>query len=171
MISSDWNQCLAPCGPFDPIAYNYPQLQPELEGIFKLYTGNHIRLGDAATRIASLLPEPLTQAQMDAYLDAVFRTYPGVSELIAWCAANRVLFMINTTGMIGYFQRVWAKRLLPGIPVLSAHPLVRFPSTEMAYRRLYTLAEIEDKGRHSAAAAQAFQIPTEKILVVGDSGG
>jgi hypothetical protein len=27
MISSDWNECLAPCGPFDPIAFAYPELK------------------------------------------------------------------------------------------------------------------------------------------------
>lgn len=29
MISSDWNECLAPCGPFDAIAFTYPDLEPD----------------------------------------------------------------------------------------------------------------------------------------------
>lgn len=29
MISSDWNQCLAPCGHFDAVAFTRPDLGPE----------------------------------------------------------------------------------------------------------------------------------------------
>ncbi len=30
MVSSDWNECLAPCGPFDFISFAYPRLEAEL---------------------------------------------------------------------------------------------------------------------------------------------
>jgi hypothetical protein len=26
IVASDWNECLAPCGPFDPIPFAYPRL-------------------------------------------------------------------------------------------------------------------------------------------------
>lgn len=35
MISADWNECLAPCGPFDAIAFAYPGLQSELTAVFR----------------------------------------------------------------------------------------------------------------------------------------
>ena len=113
IVSSDWNECLAPCGPFDFISFNYPQLTAELETIFKQYTGNVISLGEAVGQIQKLLPAPITEKQMDNYLDDSFSTYKGVPELIEWCLSNNILIMINTTGMIGYFQRVFAKNLLP----------------------------------------------------------
>ena len=126
IISSDWNECLAPCGPFDCISFNHPQLEAPLTGIFRQYTGNRISLGEAIEKIQQLLPAPVTPEQMDAYLDASFATYPGVADLIEWCLSNRILFMINTTGMLGYFQRAFAKGLLPRVPALSAHPMIRF---------------------------------------------
>lgn len=55
IISSDWNQSLAPCGPFDPIIYNYPNLTFDLVVIFKEYTGNLISLGSANEKISKLL--------------------------------------------------------------------------------------------------------------------
>ena len=39
MISSDWSECLSPNGPFDPIAYNYPNLTDALEQIFRQVHG------------------------------------------------------------------------------------------------------------------------------------
>jgi hypothetical protein len=96
MISSDWNECLAPCGPFDPIAFACPELEEELSGIFRLYTGNLISLSEATRRIGGLLPKPITERQMDAYLDASFITYRGVVDLVKWCKEHHVLFMINT---------------------------------------------------------------------------
>jgi len=61
IISSDWIECLAPCGPFDPIVFNYPGLKAELGAIFKQYTGNSISLAEAALRIKKLLPSPLSE--------------------------------------------------------------------------------------------------------------
>lgn len=118
-----------------------------------------------------LLPESLTIDQMDAYLDHAFETYRGVAELIEWCARNRILFMINTTGFIGYFQRVFAKKMLPEIPVLSANPLIRFPASKTDPPRIMELTEITDKGPNTQAALKAHQISPEKIVIIGDSGG
>ena len=90
IVSSDWNECLAPCGPFDCISFNYPQFTSELETIFRQYTGNHISLGDAARQIQTLLPAAITIEQMDAYLDHSFLTYRGVPELIEWCLSQGI---------------------------------------------------------------------------------
>ncbi len=73
LFSSDWSECLSPNGPFDPIAFNYPEHQAQLERIFKQYTGNAITLNAAVESINKLLPCGPTQEQMDAYLDASFR--------------------------------------------------------------------------------------------------
>ncbi len=35
ILSSDWNECLAPCGPFDLIAFNYPEHQEALTAVFR----------------------------------------------------------------------------------------------------------------------------------------
>ena len=43
--------------------------------------------------------------------------------------SNNILFMINTTGLMGYFQRVFAKKLLPQVPVLSANPMTRYAAS------------------------------------------
>ena len=103
MVSSDWNECLAPCGPFDFFSLNYPQLTTQLETIFKQYTGNSISLGEAVRRIQKLLPAPITEKQMDLYLDESFATYSGVPELIKWCQSKNILFMIikNTRNFSG----------------------------------------------------------------------
>ena len=38
IISSDWNECLAPTGPFDPIAFVYPEIKPRLKhNLHKVY--------------------------------------------------------------------------------------------------------------------------------------
>jgi hypothetical protein len=97
VISSDWSECLSPNGPFDPIAFNYPELEPNLKRIFRCYTGNTISLRTAIGEIERLLPKDLSVAKMDAYLDAQFQTYKGVPELIQWCKSRDILFMINTT--------------------------------------------------------------------------
>lgn len=171
IISSDWNQCLAPCGPFDPIIFNYPALTSDLTAVFKEYTGNKISLGAAGTRIRKLLPEPISIQQMDAYLDASFRTYGGVAELIDWCAENKILFMINTTGFMGYFQRVFAKKLLPRVPVLSANAMIRYPFMETDPPQMYDLDEIQDKGKNTAYALKSFGIYEKNMVIIGDSGG
>lgn len=171
IISSDWSECLAPCSPFDFISFNYPQLTTRLEAVFKQYTGNHISLGEAARQIRKMLPDPITENQMDAYLDHSFSTYPGVPELIEWCLSKDILFMINTTGMAGYFQRICAKGLLPGIPLLSAHPMVRYPRQNSDPYHIYSLFEIKDKAKNTEAAIKTHQIPPNKIIIMGDSGG
>ena len=171
LISSDWNECLAPCGPFDVIAHVYPHLAPLLTEIFRQYTGNRISLGTAAGRIREMLPTPISVAQMDEYLTAAFRTYPGVAELMGWCRQNRVAFMINTTGMIGYFQRVFAGGRLPPVDVLSAHGLARYPSGGDDPPHVYELAETADKGVNTARAARRLGIASHQIVILGDSGG
>jgi hypothetical protein len=171
MVSSDWNGCLAPCGPFDFISFVYPRLKSDLTAIFRQYTGNLITLGEAAGQIRELLPGPITAEQMDAYLDETFTTYTGVPKLIEWCASNNILFMINTTGMIGYFQRIFAKTLLPPVPVVSAHPMISFPQNISGSFRVYELQETRDKCKNTGAVARSQAIPAAKIILLGDSGG
>jgi hypothetical protein len=171
IISSDWNQCLAPCGPFDPITYSYPHLTLDLTTIFKEYTGNKISLGMANKRIEKLLPEPISIQQMDAYLDDSFITYKGVPDLIDWCLKNKILFMINTTGLMGYFQRIFAKKLLPRVPVISANAMLRYPALGTDPPHMYELYEIQDKGKNTEAALKSFGISEKKIVIIGDSGG
>ena len=170
MVSSDWNGCLAPCGPFDFISFVYPEFKSELTAIFQQYTGNLITLGEAAKLIREMLPGPITPDQMDAYLDQSFTTFTGVPELIEWCASNHILFMLNTTGMIGYFQRIFAKTLLPPVPVISAHPMVTYPQKTGGFR-VYELLETQDKSKHTDAVARSQAIPAGKIILLGDSGG
>ena len=171
IISSDWNQCLAPCGPFDCIAFSRPELTAHLSSIFRQYTGRQISLGTAVEKIQGLLPEPVTPDIMDAYLDTSFVTYTGVGDLIEWCLSHSILFMINTTGMIGYFQRVFARGLLPRVPVLSGHPMIRFPGRSSDPRDIYRVLEIRDKGKNTNSVIQAQKIPAQKTILLGDSGG
>lgn len=169
-VSSDWNECLAPCGPFDVISFAYPHLEPDLVTVFQQYTANRITLGEAIAKIRRMLPEPITVEQLDAYLDRSFATYRGVSDLIEWCRNQHILFMINTTGMIGYFQRVFAKGLLPRVPVLSAHPMIRFAGSKTD-PLVYDLLETRDKADNTEAVARKFDIPASRIILMGDSGG
>ena len=171
MVSSDWNGCLAPCGPFDCISFAYPRLEADLAAVFRQYTGNLISLGEAAGQIQELLPGPITPDQMDAYLDESFTTYTGVPELIEWCSSNNILFMINTTGMIGYFQRIFAKSLLPPVPVISAHPMISYPQNTSGSCRVYELLETRDKSKNTGEVARSQAIPAAKIILLGDSGG
>ncbi|UCE54763.1 MAG: hypothetical protein JSV31_04785 [Desulfobacterales bacterium] len=171
IVSSDWSECLAPCSPFDFISFNSPELDFDLEIIFKKYTGNMISLGEANRQIQKLLPGPITEEQMDAYLDKAFITYNGVPDLIEWCLNHDILFMINTTGMIGYFQRIFSKGLLPKIPALSAHPMIRFSERETDPNYLYDLLEIQDKSKNTETVARMLKIAPEKIILMGDSGG
>ena len=82
-----------------------------------------------------------------------------------------ILFMLNSTGMIGYFQRVFAKKLLPPVAVLSAHPMIRYPSEESDPGHILELFETADKGRNTAAVAKTLGIGTNRIILMGDSGG
>lgn len=171
MISSDWNQCLAPCGPFDVFTYHNPGLQPRLDRIFQQYTSGSMTLGQATERLQGLIPAPLTMDQMDEYLRESFETYTDVKELIGWCRDHRILFMVNTTGLTGYFQRAAALDLLPSFPVLSAHPLVRFDRSTSDPVLMLELKDIDDKARNTAAAALRYNIPPTRIIILGDSGG
>jgi hypothetical protein len=171
IVSSDWSECLSPSGPFDFIRFVYPELKTDLSNIFKQYTGNAISLGAASRKIQKILPRPISEQQMDDYLHDSFVTYKGVPDLIEWCLSKNILFMINTTGMIGYFQRVFAKGLLPIVPVLSANPMVRYPDQESDPPAIHDLLEIRDKARNTAAVARRFNISADKIIVMGDSGG
>ena len=170
LISSDWSECLSPNGPFDFMAYVYPQLESDLATIFKQYTGNQISLRVAMWRCQRSLPAPITLEQMDAYLDARFKHYTGVPELIESCLSKNILFMINTTGSHGYFQRAVAKKLLPSPTALSAHPEINFGNNSDFYA-YFELQEITDKPVNTEKVAKQFQIPPQNIIVMGDSGG
>jgi 2-hydroxy-3-keto-5-methylthiopentenyl-1-phosphate phosphatase len=171
LISSDWSECLSPNGPFDPIAFTYPHLAPELTKVFRDYTGNRISLTAAYATITELLPGPLTVEHMDAYLDAAFRTYRGVPDLVSWCADHHILFMINSTGTQGYFQRMLAKGLLPDVPVIAANPLIRFSDQGDSARYVHEVRETADKGTNTDAIVREWNFPLNKIVVMGDSGG
>jgi 2-hydroxy-3-keto-5-methylthiopentenyl-1-phosphate phosphatase len=171
IVSSDWSECLSPSGPFDFIAFTFPQLASELQEVFRSYTGNHISLGEACLNIKKILPGPITPEMMDAYLGHSYAVYRGVPELIEWCSGKDILFMINTTGMIAYFQRVFAKGLLPQIPVLSANPMFRYPAAFTDPHTILDLIEIQDKGKNTAAVAAKMGIPAERVILMGDSGG
>ncbi len=171
LFSSDWSECLAPSGPFDCIFFNYPDLKEPLTTVFRQYTSNVITLGEAIGRIEALMPAPVTEAMMDTYLDAAYGTYPGAAEFIRWCGENHILFMLNTTGMKGYYQRVLAKGLLPSVPALSAHPFIGYAERSTDPEMFLPLYEIQDKAANSAAVAEKYGIPAGRIIVMGDSGG
>jgi hypothetical protein len=113
----------------------------------------------------------LTPEQMDAYLDAGFQTYRGVKELLDWCARSDILVMINTTGTQGYFQRVFAKKLLPPVPLVAANPLIRFSDCDDPERYRYEVHEIPDKAKNTAAVVHECRLQFENVAVMGDSGG
>lgn len=169
IVSSDWNECLAPTNPFDPISFVYPDFKPQLGEIFREYTGNQISLSEASQRIKGMLPSPLTEEQMDAYLDVHFAAYRGVPELISWCNSQNILFVINTTGMQGYFQRVFRRGLLPDGPVVCANPLIRYQDDILS--PLYDVIETKDKGRNTETIMGALGVSTGRVIVIGDSGG
>jgi len=171
LISSDWSECLSPNGPSDFMSFVYPEFTSELASIFKQYTGNEIALSAAMKRCRRLLPASISVEQMDAYLDEQFAHYTGVPELIEECLSRNILFMINTTGSMGYFQRVFSKKLLPRISALSAHPGLIFSAAKNDPQALFDLQEITDKPVNTEIAAKHFQIPSQNILVMGDSGG
>ena len=77
----------------------------------------------------------------------------------------------STTGMIGYFQRILAKGLLPPVPVVSAHPMISYPQNTGVFCRVYELLETRDKGNNTGKVARSQAIPAAKIILLGDSGG
>jgi hypothetical protein len=171
LVSSDWNQCLAPCGPFDFISFTFPECAGILDRIFRQYTGNEISLGEALRNVRAILPSPVTPGQMDAYLDERFAVYQGVVDFIHWCAENGVLFMVNTTGMIGYFQRVCRAGRIPPLPALSASPELCFPSADRDFKRLLPLREVADKAANTASVMKSSGIAARQVVLIGDSGG
>jgi 2-hydroxy-3-keto-5-methylthiopentenyl-1-phosphate phosphatase len=171
VVSSDWSECLSPNGPFDPIAFNYTNLREDLSQIFQNYTGNKISLRTATSQIEKLLPQPFSIEQMDAYLDASFNTYKGVSGLINWCAENDILFMINSTGTQGYFQRALAKGLVPDIPIISANRMISFPEKSTAHKFKHAVMEIDDKPKNTQAVIDQYGLKSDCVVVIGDSGG
>ena len=171
IFSSDWSQCLSPNGPFDALVFHHPHLDAELLYIFKRYTANEISLNHAIDGVTRLLQEPLTLDQMDAYLKAKFEVYPGVADLILWCQNHRILFMVNTTGFMGYFQRCLAKALLPPFPALSAQSMICFPNGARDPDHILVLCETKDKASNTAVMAQRYRIDAHRIILMGDSGG
>jgi hypothetical protein len=79
--------------------------------------------------------------------------------------------MINTTGVMGYFQRVFAKGLLPRVPVVSAHPMIRFQPRESDPSHFCELLETTDKAKNTEAVVRSWGIPSGRIALIGDSGG
>ncbi|MEW6669908.1 MAG: hypothetical protein AB1512_32260 [Thermodesulfobacteriota bacterium] len=171
LVSSDWSECLSPSGPFDPIVFAYPDLEPLLTGIFKDYTSNRISLGEAWRRIRGALPSPLTQDQMDAYLEAGFAMYQGVADLVGWCLERGILFMVNTTATQGYFQRAGRNSLLPSGMLVAANPLICYRDEEYATQPMYEVLEIQDKATNTARVMKEYGIPPARVILVGDSGG
>lgn len=171
LVSSDWNECLAPTGPFDPVSFIYPELENELSSIFKSYTSNEIPLSQAVSQILRLLPRPFTSEQMDSYLDASFAIYGGVVEMIDLLATNNILFMINTTGAQGFFQRIIAKKLIPSVPLIASNPFIKFPGADRDARFSHLVLETSDKGTNTAKVMQKYEFKPSQVILVGDSGG
>jgi 2-hydroxy-3-keto-5-methylthiopentenyl-1-phosphate phosphatase len=171
LISSDWSECLSPNGPFDPIAFTYPELKTELMSVFRAYTGNTISLTDAYAKIAELLPAPLTRDHMDAYLKRSFTTYPGLADLIEWCLHRGAAFMINTTGTQGYFERAVASRLLPKVTAVASNPSIRYEGSDSPDRYRYAVMEIDDKPKNTEAFMKSIGLSPDKVVIIGDSGG
>lgn len=171
LVSSDWSECLSPNGPFDVAAFTFPNLADELSRIFRAYTGNHMSLTEAIARVARLLPEPVTIEHIDAYLDAAFATYTHVPRFIERLLSHDALFMLNTTGTHGYFQRAVAKKLLPPVPIIAANPFIAFPQISVPTEFPCNVLEIADKPRCTLEVATRFAIPLQRVAVIGDSGG
>jgi len=108
---------------------------------------------------------------MDVYLDANFSTYLGVPDLIEWCLSHGIFFMINTTGTQGYFQRVFAKGLLPAVPFVTANPLICFLGAGEDPRYLYWVTEIDDKPNNTESLIRCLGISPRRVVIIGDCGG
>lgn len=168
LISSDWNECLSPSTPFEPICFHYPNLKNKLNYIFTLYTSNKITYSSALEEIKKIMPKSFCKEHMDKYLTSSFSLYRGVREFIEWCRANAILFMINTTGWVGYFQRAMKLNLMPHVNIISANPFLKFKDkfSNVYFMDLY---ETEDKGKNTEIIAKRFGITN--IFLIGDSGG
>lgn len=171
LVSSDWNECLAPSGPFDPVAYLYPDLKKELDGIFKSYTSNEIPLSLAVSQINGILPKTFSPDQMDAYLDASFAIYNGVVEMIEMLASKNILFMINTTGAQGFFQRIIDRKLIPPAPIVASNPFIKFAGVETDPRFQYQVLETSDKASNTDSVMKKLGLTAAKVVIIGDSGG
>ncbi len=171
MVTSDWSECLSPSGPFDVMIFHHPHLRDPMEQIFRAYTGNDMTLDQAMRRIGALLPAPIGPEEMDAYLESEYAVYADVAALRQWCRDNRILFMINSTGAIGYFQRVFARGRLAPPEALAANPMIRFASGARDPDIILPVVTTDDKPLHSAAVAERFHIPLRRVVVIGDSGG
>ncbi len=79
--------------------------------------------------------------------------------------------MINTTGTQGYFQRAFAKGLLPKVPVVAANPFIRFPGEDAEVNFGHHVLETDDKAKNTAAVVAEFNISPKRVIVMGDSGG
>ncbi len=168
LISSDWNECLSPSRPFDPILFKYPELSNKIQDIFKKYTSNQISYKKGLEIIKDCLPSPITPKDMDAYLMEKFSVYPGILEFIQWCKENNILFMINTTGFIGYFERAMALGLLPHIEIISGSPFIRFNGYKKSTYFL-ELYDTKDKQKNTQLVKQKYNI--NRVILIGDSGG
>jgi hypothetical protein len=151
--------------------FHYPEFETRLTDVFRGYTSNRISLPEAGRRIKDMIPSPVTEDQMDAYLEDAFSTYRGVSRLMQECLRRDILFMIDTTATRGYFQRIFAKGLLPRLPVLASSPLLSYPAKETDPDLLYDIMEIQDKPVRTEEAMRANAIPADKVILIGDSGG
>lgn len=171
IISSDWSECLSPNGPFDPIAFSFPEHTSALESVFRQYTGNAITLTAAVERINALIPECLSADAMDSYLDADFAMYTGAAEFITQAREMGALFVINTTGSQGYFQRALAKGLLPNVDVVAANPFIAYPQRVGGPAFHLTVTEIVDKPKNTQAVLTQTGLAPGRVMVMGDSGG
>jgi len=171
LVASDWSECLSPNGPFDPLIHAWPDLESDLGRIFSRYTANEISLSRAIEELQARLPGELPGQAMDAFLEENFAAYANLSWLIHWCLDRGIAFMINSTGSMGYFQRALALGLLPRIPLLSAHPFLRYAPEDSDPENIFELHEIEDKAKNTRAALNELDIPPHRAAVLGDSGG
>ncbi len=171
VVSSDWSECLSPSGPFDPIFFTYPDMEADLRSIFRRYTGNEISLTEATSTIRGMLRSPFTPEQMDAYLKSSFTMYTGATELIQWCLDRDILFMLNTTGTTGYFQRALALGLLPQVPVVASNPLIRFPEEMDEERFPCFVEEIDHKPLCTERTLARYGLSPKALAIMGDSGG
>jgi len=57
------------------------------------------------------------------------------------------------------------------VPVVSAHPLIRYPQNTSGSSRFYELLETQDKSKNTDKVARSLVIPATKIILLGDSGG